>query len=104
MSLDPTSLFEFNKANLFEDPAFPSIPFCRTCQDMICRIYPADFKSGPFQEDAPTNLVVAPSITSMNIVPLEGKTLKTNRHFDVSSSVRLHWFGSHRVLTFKKQY
>ena len=62
MSLDPTSLFEFNKANLFEDPAFPSIPLSRTCQDMICRMYPADFKSGPFQEEAPTNLVVAPSI------------------------------------------
>ena len=56
MSLDPTNLFEFNKANLFEDPAFPSIPLCRICQDMICGMYPADFKSGPFQEDAPTNL------------------------------------------------
>ena len=63
MSLDPTSLFEFNKANLFEDPAFPSIPFCRTCQDMICGMYPADFKSGPFQEDAPTNLVVARTLS-----------------------------------------
>lgn len=69
---------------------------------MICRMYPADFKSGPFQEDAPTNLVVAPSMAPSKHqhehCPIgNGKPSKQIRHFDVSSSVRLHWFGSHRV-------